>query len=241
MKTTQIFLFALMGCTITLAQTNTFPDSGSVGIGTITPSIWFNNNVVEIKDQRPVLSFNSTGTLGTLVFTNTQKGSNNYGEFHFNHEFSTLIPDESTFRFFAYPGGDILVLKAHGNVGIGTLTPDEKLTVKGKIHAEEVKVDLSVPGPDYVFKEDYDLRSLKEVQEHIRENGHLPNIPSAREMEENGVELGTMNMKLLEKIEELTLYTITQEKRIKHLEKENKTLRSITERMEKIEALLKAE
>ncbi|WP_425235511.1 hypothetical protein [Ulvibacterium sp.] len=130
-------------------------------------------------------------------------------------------------------------IASNGDVGIGTSAPDDKLTVKGRIHAEEVKVDLSVPGPDYVFKEGYDLKSLKEVQEHIRENGHLPNIPSAAEMEENGVELGIMNMKLLEKIEELTLYTIAQEKRIQHLEKENETLKSITKRMEKIEELLK--
>ncbi|WP_425237723.1 hypothetical protein [Ulvibacterium sp.] len=105
-----------------------------------------------------------------------------------------------------------------GNVGIGTTIPDDKLTVKGRIHAEEVKVDLSVPGPDYVFKEGYDLKSLEEVQKHIQENGHLPNIPSAQEMEEQGVELGIMNMKLLEKIEELTLYILEQESRLKRLD-----------------------
>ncbi len=219
MRTTRIFLFALFCCSMAWAQTNTFPATGSVGIGTITPSIWFNNNVVEIKDQRPVLSFNSTGTLGTVAFRNTHIGSNRHGEFHFNHEVSISNPYESTFRFFSYPGGDILTLKAHGNVGIGTLTPDDKLTVKGRIHAEEVKVDLSVPGPDYVFKEGYDLKSLEEVQEHIQERGHLPNIPSAQEMEENGVELGIMNMKLLEKIEELTLYLIHQNEEIFELRK----------------------
>nr|WP_298927849.1 tail fiber protein [uncultured Allomuricauda sp.] len=95
-----------------------------------------------------------------------------------------------------------------GNVGIGTAIPDSKLTVKGNIHAEEVKVDISVPGPDYVFKEGYDLKSLEEVQNYIQEHGHLPNIPSAKEMEINGIQLGRMNMKLLEKIEELTLYLI---------------------------------
>ncbi|UII77355.1 tail fiber protein [Flagellimonas sp. HMM57] len=102
----------------------------------------------------------------------------------------------------------------NGKIGMGTTSPDSKLTVKGKIHAEEVKVDLSVPGPDYVFKANYELKSLEEVQDHIKKHGHLPNIPSAREMEENGIQLGEMNMKLLEKIEELTLYILEQEEKL---------------------------
>ncbi|MEC7262607.1 MAG: hypothetical protein VXW38_02635, partial [Bacteroidota bacterium] len=85
-----------------------------------------------------------------------------------------------------------------GKIGIGTASPDAKLAVKGNIHAEEVKVDLSVPGPDYVFKEGYGLKSLEEVHGYIKEHGHLPNIPSAQKMEEDGIQLGEMNMKLLE-------------------------------------------
>ncbi|WP_108246744.1 tail fiber protein [Muricauda brasiliensis] len=104
-----------------------------------------------------------------------------------------------------------------GNVGIGTANPDAKLAVKGDIHAQEVKVDLSVPGPDYVFKEGYALKSLEEVENYIKLNGHLPNIPSAKDMEENGVQLGEMNMRLLEKIEELTLYILQLEKKTNRL------------------------
>lgn len=122
-----------------------------------------------------------------------------------------------------FPGaGYKFIVNNLGNVGIGTTNPDSKLTVKGNIHAEEVKVDLSVPGPDYVFKQGYELRSLEEVQNYIKDHGHLPNIPSAHEMEANGIQLGEMNMKLLEKIEELTLYIIeleSQYKRIDALEK----------------------
>ncbi|SHJ68406.1 tail fiber protein [Aquimarina spongiae] len=107
-----------------------------------------------------------------------------------------------------------------GNVGIGTNTPDAKLTVKGKIHTQEVKVDLAgAVAPDYVFLDDYNLKTLDEVSQHIQEKGHLPNIPSAKQMEKEGVNLKEMNLKLLEKIEELTLYTIAQEKRIQALEK----------------------
>lgn len=129
-----------------------------------------------------------------------------------------------------------------GNVGIGTKTPDAKLTVKGKIHAEEVKIDLSVPGPDYVFKKDYNLLSIEEVQQYITTKGHLPNIPSATEMETNGVELGVMNMKLLEKIEELTLYTIAQEKQLKQQQITNQKLdaknKELETRLMKLERLL---
>src|SRR5690606_25278436 len=103
---------------------------------------------------------------------------------------------------------------------------DSKLTVKGKIHAEEVKIDLSVPGADYVFEEGYKLMSLQDIQQFIKEHGHLPNVPSAKDMEENGVELGVMNMKLLEKIEELTLYIILQKKDIDKVQEQYKLLLS---------------
>tara|TARA_R110000796_G_scaffold104102_1_gene213673 strand:- start:4286 stop:5128 length:843 start_codon:yes stop_codon:yes gene_type:complete len=115
------------------------------------------------------------------------------------------------------PQNRLFVDEWNGRVGIGTTSPDSKLTVKGNIHAEEVKVDLSVPAPDYVFKEDYKLKTLEETQAYIKENGHLPNMPSAQEFEENGMELGVMNLKLLEKIEELILYTINQEEEIRKL------------------------
>ena len=104
----------------------------------------------------------------------------------------------------------------NGDVGIGT-TPEsgDKLAVNGKISSKEIQVEIAPgAGPDYVFKEDYDLRSLEEVQSQIEMNGHLPEVPSAQEMETEGVELGEMNMILLKKIEELTLYLLDQNKRL---------------------------
>ncbi|MGS2765230.1 hypothetical protein [Sinomicrobium sp. M5D2P9] len=96
-----------------------------------------------------------------------------------------------------------------GKVAIGTDMPDAELTVNGKIHTKEVKVDLDgFAAPDYVFDDNYDLRSLDDVEKYIKENRHLPGIPSAVEMEEEGVNLKGMNMKLLEKVEELTLYVL---------------------------------
>ncbi|UGU18124.1 tail fiber protein [Sinomicrobium kalidii] len=122
-----------------------------------------------------------------------------------------------------------------GNVGIGTTSPDAKLTVKGKIHTQEVKVDLAgAVAPDYVFKEGYDLRSLEEVQAHIKEKGHLPNIPSAGEMEEEGINLKEMNLKLLEKVEELTLYTIQQEEKLQHKEEKINNLEGRVKTLEQL-------
>lgn len=82
-------------------------------------------------------------------------------------------------------GGEILLL--NGNVGSGTISTDAGLTVKGQIHTQEVRVDLDgAVAPDYVFKEGYDLKSLKEVHEYIDGKGHLPNIPLASEMRKRG-------------------------------------------------------
>jgi len=118
-------------------------------------------------------------------------------------------------------GGNAAVdgnLIANGKIAIGTTSDDPgfDLTVKGKIHVQEIKVDLlGAIAPDYVFHENYELLSLVEVEDYIIKEGHLSNIPSAAEMEKNGIYLKEMNLKLLEKIEELTLYVIAQDKLIK--------------------------
>lgn len=118
-----------------------------------------------------------------------------------------------------------MIIKENGNIGIGIQSPIYKLDVNGVIHSKEVKVDM-IGWADYVFQRNYPLRTLEEVEQHIEENGHLPNIPSTEEVLKNGINLAEMNTKLLEKIEELTLYSIEQNKQIKKLQNENKLLKS---------------
>ncbi len=103
-----------------------------------------------------------------------------------------------------------------GNVGIGTSTPQYKLDVKGTIRANEIIVNTS--GADFVFEQGYNLRPLSEVKTYIQQNRHLPEIQSSAEMQESGVSLDKLTVQLLQKVEELTLYIIEQDKRIQELE-----------------------
>ncbi len=123
----------------------------------------------------------------------------------------------------------------NGKIGIGTKTPDELLTVKGKIHTQEVLVDLNgAVAPDYVFEQyytgeskvnpNYRLLSLQEIEAYTKEHHHLPGIPSAEEIKENGLSLKEMNLLLLRKLEELTLYTIEQQKEINALKEKVNSL-----------------
>jgi hypothetical protein len=122
-------------------------------------------------------------------------------------------------------------IKANGNVGIGTTeTGTHKLAVDGSIGAKEIKVETE--WSDFVFDDEYELKSIEEVEQYIKENGHLPSIPDQETVEKDGVNLGEMNAKLLQKIEELTLYTIEQNKQIVELKKQTQTIEEIKRMME---------
>jgi len=101
----------------------------------------------------------------------------------------------------------------HNQVGIGTSSPNEKLTVAGNVLAEGVIVKPKDQWADCVFEEDYDLPTLEEVSRFIDEQGHLPDVPSAEAVKESGLRLGEMDATLLRKVEELTLYAIGQKER----------------------------
>jgi hypothetical protein len=119
-----------------------------------------------------------------------------------------------------------------GVLGVGTDDPQSELAVNGTITAQEVIVTTD-GWSDFVFADDYKLMPLNKLEKHIKNNKSLPGIPTEKEVLEGGVKLGDMQAKLLEKVEELTLYTIAQEKRLAQLEKENKELKAIISEFKK--------
>jgi hypothetical protein len=116
-----------------------------------------------------------------------------------------------------------MVLTNTGRLGIGTNNPAYTLSVNGTIQSKEVRVETG--WSDYVFEKDYQLRSLDNVAKYIAQNKHLPGIPSAEEIRKNGLAVGEVQTKMMEKIEELTLYLIDLSERFKALEKENLVIR----------------
>jgi hypothetical protein len=116
-----------------------------------------------------------------------------------------------------------------GNIGLShSPVSGYTLAIVGKALMEEVNVKAQANWPDYVFEKDYTLPSLNEVKSYIDENKHLPEVPSAKEVEKNGQNLGAMNMLLLKKVEELTLHAIQQQEQIDMLIRENEEFKSQT-------------
>ncbi|MDQ3047918.1 MAG: hypothetical protein M3R27_10250 [Bacteroidota bacterium] len=223
--------------------------SGSLGIGTTSPLNKFHvsNGAVRITGTESGLGGPS------ILFGGTSTTAPN-GEWSLQYEESTPGFEGMNFwrPFGATAGGGnyFLFLKNNGKVGINTNNPTAQLTVNGNvligdpavvsipntnyklfvetgILTEKVKVAVknTVDWADYVFADDYQLRSLNEVELFITENNHLPNVPSAENVVKEGVDLGKMDAKLLEKIEELTLYLIEQNKKLESIQKEVESLK----------------
>ncbi len=205
--------------------------NGNVGMGTTSPDA-----KLAVSDASSDLSIlklkNSSWVCNQRTSIEFWNGANkNYPTSRIVSQMDGCGTDGEALSFETQTAGQTtltskLFIKNNGNVGIGTTSPDAKLAVAGQVHAQEVKVSITVPGPDYVFASDYKLPSLEEIKNYIDQNKHLPEVPSAKEMEKNGVQLGEMNMLLLKKIEELTLYTIEMNKKMEELKKELNDLKS---------------
>lgn len=194
---------------------------GALGIGATATSEKL--TIVAHGTQRSAARLGATGSGIAGIFFDASNGDwagSDYGSLIQYDDLSIALNNYGNKPIhFRIAYNDIMTVTASGNVGIMTTTPDAPLTVNGQIHAEEIKVDLGVAAaPDYVFEPDYNLRSLGNLEAYIREYQHLPEIPSAEEMKENGLRLKEMNLLLLKKIEELVLYVI-------ELKKENEGIR----------------
>ncbi|UTN05111.1 hypothetical protein L0669_04210 [Flavobacterium bizetiae] len=226
--------------------------TGNLGIGVANPSN--DQNWGKVLD---VAGVSSSKILATSLNSNYKVGIFSHSSWYGGGGFLGTESDHPLHLITNY--NSKMSILTNGNVGIGISDPKNKLDVNGTIHSKEVKVDMD-GWSDFVFKKEYNLPTLNEVEKHIAEKGHLENIPSEAEVLKNGINLGEMNVKLLQKIEELTLYmiemkkeneeltlyTIEQEKknnkqslRIDALEKENKTFKNVFERLSKIEEKLK--
>ncbi|WP_396589587.1 hypothetical protein [Allomuricauda sp. R78024] len=238
---------------------NSFPASGNVGVGTLTPEydleVIGSINATELlvngtPIEGPVWSLNgndsfyNAGNVGigtnTPGFTLDVDGSLNATSIFLNGASVQNSQWTTTGNDVSYSSGNV-------GIGIATVPTGYSLAVVGSIITEGVTVKLQSDGwPDFVFEKDYLLPSLQKVENYIQRNGHLPNIPSASEIGKNGIHLGEMDAKLLQKIEELTLYTIQQQKEIDSLKnasqaliEQNELVKTLTERIERVEKSLK--
>ncbi|MBL7733121.1 MAG: hypothetical protein JNM88_18260, partial [Chitinophagaceae bacterium] len=220
----------------TTSSTNTFLLRNSVG-----------DTLLRMRDDgRMGVGYNGSSYGRTVNFGGTGVNFYTSNEAAFG---GAIFPTDTSLVMWSNSGANnyLVFQPSWGNTGVGTYTPNAKfhvngaqliggnsaviatgysLSVDGKIIAEEVKVQLSTSWPDYVFDEGYKLMPIEDLEKSIRENKHLPNIPSAAEVTaENGIQLGEMNRKLVEKVEELTLYII-------QLKKENTSLESRLKKLE---------
>lgn len=177
----------------------TLKQNGRFGIGMINPN-------AQLSVAR------GTGVDGTAAFFGTTHVS------HFNYGSA-----ENTYIRGGKDNALIIIGDGTGQriaIGSSTVANGFTLSVSGKVITEEVQIQLKTAWPDYVFRKNYSLIPLAELENFVQQHQHLPNIPSAADVEKNGLVVGDMQKRMMEKIEELTLYIIQQDKRIRELEKQ---------------------
>ncbi|HWY34624.1 MAG TPA: hypothetical protein VNX68_08255, partial [Nitrosopumilaceae archaeon] len=222
---------SFVGSTFTYATRMTISNgNGYVGINQTNPSAMLDVAASNVLNERVFNGSSVYNGVGRNIFMVTGLTSGAYNNLSQNGDMGLFWADGtwgasgSSFVIAPWKGtADGIRIQPNGNVSIGTATPNTcKLAVEGKIGCREIDV-LVGPFPDYVFKKDYAFLSLKDLEKYIDANKHLPNMPSAVEVSENGnkISLGEMQIKQIEKIEELTLYIIELNKKIEMLEKKS--------------------
>ncbi len=268
------FIIALFGI-VSFGQSNTFPSSGNVGIGTLSPThklhVVAPSNTWKARFQGSdgYIDIGPANNDWAHIYTDRPR-------FIFNKDVYSITGGFSSYSssplYLKTNGSNRMTINTNGNVGIGTSSPSAKLEVyygdiviggphkkfifhtqywsnssnaliiapqnngtwdfdkqvafrdngnlevNGTIYSNEVKVQLS-PFPDYVFSKNYSLMPLNQLEKFISKNGHLPNIPSSEEVEKDGIGIGELQIKQMEKIEELTLYILQLKKEIDNLKK----------------------
>ena len=222
----------------------------SWGDAALATGLRISANATSGKESNLTLVRGSNGNLEFIKFFNTGYNNNKQYGLQINKRGSGEYNDFVIEQFDGIISNPLFMIKMSGNVGIGTANPSEKLSVDGTILAKEVKISIDgADWPDFVFSDDYTLKSLSEVENYIKTHKHLPNIPSADKMEAQGVNLAEMNRLLLQKVEELTLYVIDLEKENNMKEEARRKLderltskenevEGLEERLAKIEALV---
>lgn len=252
LKSIVIVMFSTAAAvTVCSAQGSTFPtNGGNVGIGTTSPSDLLHLNIGANRKGITLSSDGNNAAYADIKFIVANDAGIQQGtpiQWIVSHRkdgyFSDNPTGQASLEFYATKngGGYIvpLVFKSDGNVIlvsnkrstaanvlIGKTTQQNstyKLDVNGKVRADEITVNTT--GADFVFAPSYELLPLSDVEAHIKTHRHLQDIPSASEMQRDGIGLGDMSTKLLQKIEELMLYTIEQQKQINRLEAEIENLK----------------
>lgn len=233
-------LISLMTGLSAYGQNNIFPTSGNVGIGTNTPVSPL-NIATAVNTSSSTVKIGRSGDPGN---TNVPVGSSTGG---YNIDFTTwrdFNPDYIGARIRAErintwlennaliqsmdlvfsTGGPVeynplseqLRITYNGNIGIGTKSPEHRLDIVGTARAHSILVNTQKTA-DFVFEPDYELPTLDSIQTFVQQNKHLPGIPSAKQMEKDGINVGDLQIDLLQKIEELTLHVISLQKQIDDL------------------------
>jgi hypothetical protein len=198
--------------------------TGKVGIGTTNPAQML--QVISGDDHTWMSIRNNKGAPGSTSAIQLGLNDGAFVESDASRVEARVAAEAVAALDFKVYGGvlkTIMTLSGTGEVGIGTTSPTEKLSVNGNIIAKKIKI-TQAGWSDYVFNTDYKLRSLSSLESFIKQNKHLPEIPSAKEVEENGISVGDTQALLLKKIEELSLYVIALNKKI---EEQNKRIQQL--------------